>query len=204
MTELVNISCFWGPKDRILDDDPSWSGKVLLEQDGWFEGIVTQSNDKEDMLVFGVYEQDKGIELYRVSLSSCVASTLVHAKTYLSEGILEGTFEDAYDSTELGKAFIHTVEMFDAKYLCAAKDLTKRLDMFKTEASKTTKLKLYNNMHNNRDVACEKLKKYFNGGSYADYTNAMKERCENISEGQSFIYALENTCADMTTLPFED
>ena len=47
----------------------SWKGSFLLDDDGWFEGIVNDTTGvyQGDNFVFGVHVPEKGIELYSLA-----------------------------------------------------------------------------------------------------------------------------------------
>ena len=67
MSKLVDIKGYWNEfniKDYInkscgndFNDNDMWEGKLLLEDDGWFEGIVVDpfSSYIENRFVFGIY-----------------------------------------------------------------------------------------------------------------------------------------------------
>ena len=70
MSKLLKIKGYWDMYGLFeFNDDDMWKGKFLLEDDGWFEGIVKDKNSKYngDRFVFGIYHPDKVIELIKVS-----------------------------------------------------------------------------------------------------------------------------------------
>ncbi len=56
-----NIDCYEGFSSQYM-----FQGQILLQEDGWFEGIVVDSNstNKEEKLVFGAYFPEKVIRLF--------------------------------------------------------------------------------------------------------------------------------------------
>lgn len=72
MARLIDIKGYWNQNDEyIFNDTDMWEGKLLLEDDGWFEGIVTDpySQYTGDRFIFGIYHPTKIIELFKVSPS---------------------------------------------------------------------------------------------------------------------------------------
>ena len=70
MAILNDIQCFWDMSGRHrFYDKHMWKGKFLLEEDGWFEGIVKGENSPYpgESIIFGFYNPTKSIELYKVS-----------------------------------------------------------------------------------------------------------------------------------------
>lgn len=73
MAKLMDIKGYWsmsyGP---FFNESDMWEGKILLEEDGWFEGIVNDPDSSfvGDRLVFGIYYPTKVIELLKVSPAS--------------------------------------------------------------------------------------------------------------------------------------
>lgn len=69
---LHDIKGYWDMSGSwSLKDYNMWEGKILLEDDGWFEGIVQDpfSPYAGDRMVFGIYHPTKGIELFKLSPS---------------------------------------------------------------------------------------------------------------------------------------
>ncbi len=69
MKKLMDIKGFWNMSDNWeLNDQDMWEGNILLEDDGWFEGIVTEpySSYQKDQFVFGIYYPTKIIELFKI------------------------------------------------------------------------------------------------------------------------------------------
>ena len=70
MKKLMDIKGYWNfAGDYSFNDNEMWEGKILLDEDGWFEGIANDPNSgyTKDRLIFGVYHPGKIIELVKVS-----------------------------------------------------------------------------------------------------------------------------------------
>ncbi len=70
MSKLVDIKGYWNDSyENDFTDNDMWEGKLLLEDDGWFEGIVNDPTSPYtgDRMVFGIYHPTKIIELLKVS-----------------------------------------------------------------------------------------------------------------------------------------
>ena len=70
MSKLVDIKGYWNMSGGYdFNDNDMWEGKLLLEDDGWFEGIVNDPTSPYtgDRMVFGIYHPTKIIELLKVS-----------------------------------------------------------------------------------------------------------------------------------------
>ena len=70
MAKLIDIKGYCNTSNKYeFNDDNMWKGQLLLEEDGWFEGIVNDavSQFAEDKMIFGIYHPGKIIELFKVS-----------------------------------------------------------------------------------------------------------------------------------------
>lgn len=68
MKKLIDIKGYWNTSfDWNLNDKDMWEGQILLEEDGWFEGIVKDpySQYTGDRFIFGIYHPEKVIDLYK-------------------------------------------------------------------------------------------------------------------------------------------
>lgn len=80
MAKLLDISGLWiWPDGDDFEENNIWQGHILLEEDGWFEGIVVNTNSsyKEDKFVYGFYTPEKYIELFKI-VPSKVGSNFVY------------------------------------------------------------------------------------------------------------------------------
>ena len=55
MAKLMDIKGYWGVSFGPYNENDIWEGKILLNDDGWFEVIVVDPNSsyKGDRLVYG-------------------------------------------------------------------------------------------------------------------------------------------------------
>ncbi len=63
------LCCFDKHSDQIGNDKNILEGEILIEQDGWFEGIIFEqnSNYNKGQFIFGVYIENKVIYFYKIS-----------------------------------------------------------------------------------------------------------------------------------------
>lgn len=70
MTKLMDIKGYWNTSDDWnFDEKDMYEGQILLDEDGWFEGIVNNpySDYKLDRFVFGAYFEGKVIFLNKLT-----------------------------------------------------------------------------------------------------------------------------------------
>ncbi len=67
----MNIKGYWDlSKMGHYDDEQMWVGRILIEDDGWFEGLVQNRNNSHNTgtsFVFGFTKEGKIVNLYKVS-----------------------------------------------------------------------------------------------------------------------------------------
>ena len=66
MAKLMNIKGYWNTSNNwTFDEKDMDEGQILVQEDGWFEGIVRNPNStyKEDRFVFGAFHEGKVIFL---------------------------------------------------------------------------------------------------------------------------------------------
>ncbi len=94
MTKLMNIKGNWNMDySRNFNDKDMFEGQILLQDDGWFEGIVVNPNipHKEDAFIFGFYYPEKIIKLFKFTPLSISYPFIFYGKKD-SNGY-EGKFE---------------------------------------------------------------------------------------------------------------
>lgn len=96
-----------------FNDNDMWEGKILLEDDGWFEGVVKDPNSlsyTDDRFVFGVYYPGKVIELFKWTPTSISSPFVFHGKK--EEVGYQGQFEviELFGSMPFGVSRIITEE----------------------------------------------------------------------------------------------
>lgn len=99
MKKLIDIKCYWNKTfDFNMNDKDTWEGQILLEEDGWFEGIVNDpySQYKGYRFIFGIYHPEKVIELYKYAPEEISKPLKFHgdrdAKGYDGEFSIIGLF----------------------------------------------------------------------------------------------------------------
>ena len=83
MAKLMDIKCYWNVfDDHIFNDSNMWEGKIILNDDGWFEGIVFDKHASYTggIFVFGVYHLGKVIHLFKLQPSNPEIPILFHGK----------------------------------------------------------------------------------------------------------------------------
>ena len=83
MAKIIDIKGFWNMDYGFdFNDKNIWEGQILLQDDGWFEGVVVDkpSSYKEDRFVFGVYYPRKVIDLYKFTPINMSAPFIFHGE----------------------------------------------------------------------------------------------------------------------------
>lgn len=83
MTKLIDIKGYWDMSIIYnFNERNMWEGQILLQEDGWFEGIAINSNGtyKDDRFIFGVYHPEKDIELFKFTPISVSSPFVYHGK----------------------------------------------------------------------------------------------------------------------------
>lgn len=116
MSRLIDIKGYWNSVGAyVFRDDDSWEGKILLDEDGWFEGIVNDSNSTYtgDRMVYGIYHPGKIIRLVKISPKD-VSNPLVFEAIRDVKGY-NGNFSEIRKSLQenLGSSYIITGDVQD-------------------------------------------------------------------------------------------
>lgn len=83
MAKLMDIAGYWDMSYGYnFNDKNMWEGQILLQDDGWFEGVVVDPNSSytEDRFVFGVYYPEKVLELYKFTPLKVSTPFVFHGK----------------------------------------------------------------------------------------------------------------------------
>ncbi len=83
MTKLFDIKGYWNMDyDWNFNNKDMWEGKILLQDNGWFEGLVVDPNSsyKKDRFIFGVYHPEKVIDLYKFAPFSVSSPLVFHGE----------------------------------------------------------------------------------------------------------------------------
>ncbi len=165
MTKLMDIKGYWNTSNDVddwnFDEKNIWEGQILLEEDGWFEGLVVDpfSEYKLDRFIFGIFHEGKAIFLNKLT-SIEISAPLIFNGTFNGEDYtgefdsfgLSGNFR-AGNTKMMTKEIEQNLEVQE-------KELETRLENYKGTMSKVFK-DIYNTMLSLRTEASEDvLKKY--------------------------------------------
>ena len=154
MAKLMDIKGCWNKK--YSKDYNMWEGQILLQDDGWFEGIVIDLNDKEDRFIFGIYHPKKVIELFALAPSGmCYPLDFygeINTKSYDGPFGIIGTFTTtAYGSSHIITQYTKKVnEGIDEE----KQNLEARIQKCKNRIN-TTDTKIYEEIITNRKTMVE-------------------------------------------------
>lgn len=66
MEKIYNITGYWNMGfDYNFDENDKWDGLIVLDEDGWFEGIVNNPANKK-RIILGMFIPEKGIEIIKI------------------------------------------------------------------------------------------------------------------------------------------
>lgn len=161
MSQLYNIKGYWSENlSKDFSGKNMWSGQLVLSDDGWFEGIVTDINNPNSgtRYVFGAYFPDAGIELLMFSAPE-VSPPLVYRVSKKEQEGYDGMFAalTVHGEHTIGYCRIEAVEtkVEDPKLTANLYDWS--LDfMLYTELSD-----LYESIHSSREDFLETVKKKY-------------------------------------------
>jgi len=133
MEKIHNIKGYWDATyTNSFNETNMWEGQIILEEDGWFEGIVRDPNSgyTQDRFVCGVYHPSKVIELYKFAPSSVSSPFVFHGKK--EKNGYNGEFEiiGLLGPTPYGVCNINTEEITENLELQTA-ELKSRIQTYK-------------------------------------------------------------------------
>lgn len=114
MSKLYDIKGYYDSSyEYQFNDRNMWEGKILVEDDGWFEGVVKEPSSMsypDDRFVFGVYHPGKVIRLFKWTPTSISSPFVFHGEK--SDDGYQGKFEviDLFGSMPFGVSCIITEE----------------------------------------------------------------------------------------------
>lgn len=103
MTKLMDVRCYY----------KNFDGKLLLEENGWFEGVIKDKMKREN-LVFGVYQPEKAIEFIELPLIKEKFPTVYKGK------IDDKDYKNCYFATSISGSvpnFMSYLTIRDVEYL---------------------------------------------------------------------------------------
>lgn len=188
MKRLNDIKGYWDMSYGYrFNDRDMWEGKILLEDDGWFEGLVVDPNSsyKEGRFVFGVYHPEKTIELYKFTPISVSSPFVFHgnrdAKGY------DGQFEaiGIFGSEPCGVSHIITqdAELARGDVSEEAAELEARIQDYKDTTMDDVCRTFYNNSVAMRNSLCKIILRNYEGTGFSDEEiEAIMEECQPINQ----------------------
>ena len=186
MAKLIDIKGYWDMSDSfVFNDNDMWEGKILLNDDGWFEGIVVDSNSSytEDRFIFGVYHPEKVIELFKFTPIDVSAPFVFHgnrdAKGY------DGEFETIglFGAMPCGVSHIITqyAETVRENTEVETDELEKRIQRYKQSIMDETGKEFYNNSIAMRNSMCQIILRNYEGrGFTSEETQRIMEECQPV------------------------
>ena len=197
MKELYDIEGYWDMSGcYAFNDKDMWKGQILLEDDGWFEGIVVDPNSsyKEDRFIFGVYYPVKVIELYKFTPLSVSAPFVFHgrrdAKGY------DGNFETIglFGPSPCGVSHIITQARDNSDTEIA--ELEARIQRYKSSIMDDTCKEFYDNSIAMRNSMCKIiLRNYENRGFTEEEFMQLMEECQPVTDR-----VIKSTCDEAKRL----
>lgn len=94
MAKLMDIKGYFAMSFGYdFNDKDIWEGQILLQDNGWFEGIVVDQNSSYtgDRIVCGLYYPGKAIELFKLAPPSVSVPFVFHGEK--NDKGYEGQFE---------------------------------------------------------------------------------------------------------------
>ena len=188
MAKLNDIKGYWDMSYGYnFNDNDMWEGKILLEDDGWFEGIVVDpsSSYTEDRFIFGVYHPTKVIELFKFTPIEVSAPFVFHgnrdAKGY------EGQFEaiGLFGATPCGVSHIITqdAELNRGNVDLEVQELQSKIKRYKDTIMDETGKSFYDNSIAMRSSMCQIILRNYEGrGFTAEESQKIMEECQPVND----------------------
>ena len=160
MNKVFEIKCDW-----LIDEETnkkgSWQGRIILNEDGWFEGIVNDIESKytDDRFIFGVFIQDKIIELHLLARKE-ISEPFVYYGTK-NNNSYSGNFESSglFGPYPTGISNINTYET-DLSY---SSYVETKINNFKDSIMDTEGKNYYSKILNNKDELFQSVLNKYEG-----------------------------------------
>lgn len=173
MSKLFDIKGYFDSSyEYQFNDRDMWEGKILLEDDGWFEGVVkdVSSSYQEDRFVFGVYHPGKVIELFKWTPTSFSSPFVFHGNK--SEVGYQGEFEviGLMGSMPYGVSRITPEEVVLGKdeEQVEIDDVKRRIEAYKVFLMDESGRSFYDNSMAMRNVLCDNVLRCYEGRGYTE------------------------------------
>ena len=212
MSKLYDIKGYWDSSyEYQFNDKDMWEGKIKLEDDGWFEGVVKDVNSSytEDRFVFGVYHPDKVMELFKWTQTSYSSPFVFHARK--SDDGYQGEFEiiGFMGSVPYGVSRVITEEMIldNDEEKKEIDDLMGRITRYKLNLMDSIGKEFYNNTIAIRNSICEVVLRNYEGRGFSDEeAQTIMEECGPINDrvSASMQDAVKKYIKEMPNRPSND
>lgn len=188
MARLNDIKGYWDMSYGYdFNENDMWEGKILLEEDGWFEGIVVDSNSsyKKDRFIFGVYHPTKVIELFKFTPVDVSAPFVFHG-TRDAKGY-DGEFETIgiFGSMPCGVSHIITqdAELARGNVDSEIDELKFKIQNYKDNTMDEVGKSFYDNSIAMRNSMCQIILRNFEGrGFTAEESQQIMEECQPVND----------------------
>ena len=188
MSKLNDLKGYWDMSYNYnFNDNDMWEGKILLEDDGWFEGIVVDPNSsyKEDRFIFGVYHQGKIIELFKFTPINVSAPFVFHG-TRDAKGY-DGQFETIglFGSMPCGVSHLITqdAELVRGNVDSEKAELEAKIQRYKNSIMDEVGKEFYNNSIAMRNSMCQIILRNYEGrGFSSEESQKIMEECQPVND----------------------
>ena len=188
MARLNDIKGYWDMSYGYdFNENDMWKGKILLEEDGWFEGIVVDSNSpyKKDRFIFGVYHPTKVIELFKFTPVDVSAPFVFHG-TRDAKGY-DGEFETIgiFGSMPCGVSHIITqdAELARGNVDFEIDELKFKIQNYKDNTMDEVGKSFYYNSIAMRNSMCQIILRNFEGRGFTDEEfQQIMEECQPVND----------------------
>lgn len=188
MSKLYDIKGYWNMAYNYqFNDNDMWEGKILLEEDGWFEGIVVDPNSSytEDRFIFGVYNPEKVIELFKFTPIDVNSPFVFHgsrdAKGYCGEFETIGLF----GTMPCGVSHIITqdAELNGGNIDLETQELQNKIQRYKSNIMDEPGKEFYNYLIGMRNSMCQIILRNHEGrGFSAEKSSKVMEECQPVND----------------------
>lgn len=168
-----------------FNDRDMWEGQILLQDDGWFEGIVVDpsSSYTEDRFIFGVYHPEKVVELFKFTPLSVSAPFVFHGKRD-AKGY-DGQFEAIGLFGIAGNSHIITqyAEMARRNVDDEVKTLETKIQRYKSSIMDETGQEFYDNTISMRKTMTQSVLRNYEGkGFTSEEIDELREEFEPVND----------------------
>lgn len=150
MEKLNDIAGYWDMSGNYkFNDTNMWEGKILLDESGWFEGIVKDPNSTYTgpRLVFGIYHPEKIIELLKIAPKN-VSDPFIFRGTRDAKGY-DGTFSVIGPFREVKMGVAHIITQDAEELHDPTRDIVQEKQELKEQIEAFSQTSDYKELHEN-------------------------------------------------------